>query len=240
MQSTVPSPSTILVVDDEPDAVELIEFNLKRAGYAVLVALDGWSGLRAAREHRPNLVLLDLMLPEMNGFEISRALRQEAQTAEIPIIFLTARAAEMDRQIGLELGAEDYITKPFSPRELLAQIQRTLESRPLMRKLDQYQFGDLFIDVPHRAVSVGANRADLSNVEFKLLLALVERHGRLQSRERLLHDVWSGGEYLNADRMDDHARRLKEKLGPCGRFLEILNAGYRFMERPPHASHHNR
>jgi two-component system phosphate regulon response regulator PhoB len=223
----------ILVVDDEPEAVELVEFNLKQAGYAVTTAADGAEALKKARSQTPDLIVLDVMLPEMNGFEICKVLRLDPATAGIPIIMLTAKAAEIDRVLGLELGADDYLTKPFSPRELVLRIRKILErGKPAGEKREAIHFGDLRIDVPKHLVTWrGKPIDDLTATEFKLLTVLAQRAGRVQSRDALLRDVWEYDSLIDTRTVDTHMRRLREKLGPASKHLDtVRGVGYRFVE----------
>lgn len=224
--------SRILVVDDEPDAVDLIEFNLEAAGYAVSTAGDGAEALRKARQMPPDLILLDLMLPEVDGLEVCKILRRDPATAKIPIIMLTAKAAEIDRILGLELGANDYVTKPFSPRELTLRIRNLLsQTKPAGDKMDQYRVADLLIDVPRHLVMVNRKKVELTATEFRLLTLLVERKGRVQSREQLLQDVWHYESVIDTRTVDTHMRRLREKLGKASRHLDtVRGVGYRFVE----------
>src|SRR3989441_8761414 len=179
----------ILVVDDEPEAVELVEFNLKQAGFSVVSAADGAEALKKARAARPSLIVLDVMLPEVDGLEVCKMLRRDPATATIPIIMLTAKAAEIDRVLGLELGADDYVTKPFSPRELVLRVKKILQ-RGRSEESESLKFGDLLIDVPRHLVSWRGKKMDLTATEFKLLTVLAQRRGRVQSRDHLLRDVW--------------------------------------------------
>jgi DNA-binding response OmpR family regulator len=222
----------ILVVDDEPEAVELVEFNLKQSGYAVLTAADGAEALKKARARTPDLIVLDVMLPEMNGFEICKTLRLEPSTSKIPILMLTAKAAEIDRVLGLELGAEDYLTKPFSPRELLLRIKKILaRGQQAEKPNDQLRFGDLQIDVPRHLASCKGKSLDLTATEFKLLTTLAQRAGRVQSRDQLLRDVWEYDSLIDTRTVDTHMRRLREKLGVAAKHLDtVRGVGYRFAE----------
>lgn len=222
----------ILVVDDEPEAVELLEFNLTKAGYRVLTAADGAQALQKARTGLPALILLDIMLPELDGFEICRMLRRDPATARIPIIMLTAKAAEMDRVIGLELGADDYVTKPFSIRELLLRIKKRLERATGGAATDEVlRFGELVIDPPAHSVTWRGKPIELTATEFKLLTLLAQRKGRVQSREQLLQDVWEYNSLVDSRTVDTHMRRLREKLGPASRHLDtVRGVGYRFAE----------
>jgi DNA-binding response OmpR family regulator len=218
----------ILVVDDEPDTIELISFNLQSAGYDVITAADGAEALRKARRHTPDAVVLDLMLPELDGLEVCKVLRRDPATEKIPILMLTAKAAEMDRIVGLELGANDYLTKPFSPRELVLRV-RNLLKRPEEEEQDRFQFEELFIDIPRHLVTVNKKPVDLTRTEFRLLHVLAERRGRVQSRDQLLQDVWEYENIIDTRTVDTHIRRLREKLGRAARFLDtVRGVGYRF------------
>lgn len=222
----------ILVVDDEPEAVELIEFNLKEAGFDVITAADGAEALKKARAALPGLIVLDLMLPEVDGLEVCKMLRRDPATATLPIFMVTAKAAELDRILGLELGADDYITKPFSPRELVLRIKKILErGRPAASQADVYKVGDLLIDTPRHLVSWRKKRIELTATEFKLLALLAQRRGRVQSREQLLRDVWEYNNLIDTRTVDTHMRRLREKLGPAGKLLDtVRGVGYRFVD----------
>src|ERR1044071_5145759 len=224
--------SKILVVDDEPEAVELVEFNLKQAGFSVVTAADGAEALNKARATQPGLVVLDLMLPEINGLEVCKMLRRDPVTSNVPVIMLTAKAAEIDRVLGLELGADDYITKPFSPRELVLRIQKLLSrGQPASERQETLRFGDLLIDSPRHIVSWRGKSVELTATEFKLLTVLAQRRGRVQSREQLLRDVWEYNNLVDTRTVDTHMRRLREKLGPAAKFLDtVRGVGYRFME----------
>ena len=222
----------ILVVDDEPDALELIAFNLKSAGLEVLTAENGDQALRLARAQLPDLILLDLMLPEVDGLEVCKILRRDAATSAIPIIMVTAKAAEMDRVLGLELGADDYVTKPFSPRELVLRVKNLLRRRQAAETpTDRISVGDLSIDIPRHLVTVQGRAVELTATEFRLLSVLAQRRGRVQSREQLLRDVWNYETVIDTRTVDTHMRRLREKLGPAARYLDtVRGVGYRFIE----------
>jgi len=222
----------ILVVDDEPDALDLIEFNLKSAGYDVVTAKDGAEALNKARAAAPDLIILDLMLPEMDGLEVCKTLRREEKTARIPIIMLTAKTAEIDRVLGLELGADDYVTKPFSPRELVLRVKSLFRRvQPEGESKGEMRIGELFIDIPRHQVTVKNKRIDLTATEFKLITVLAQRRGRVQSREQLLQDVWEYNTLVDTRTVDTHMRRLREKLGAAAEYLEtVRGVGYRFVE----------
>lgn len=221
----------ILVVDDEPDAVELIAFNLKGAGYDVVSAADGEEALKKARALLPALVILDLMLPEVDGLEVCKILRRDQNTSGIPIIMLTAKAGEIDRVLGLELGADDYVTKPFSPRELVLRVKRLLRSDETPESKDHIKLKDLTVDIPRHQVMVKGKHVDLTATEFKLLTLLLQRKGRVQSREQLLQDVWEYDNLIDTRTVDTHMRRLREKLGSAARYLDtVRGVGYRFLD----------
>jgi len=222
----------ILVVDDEPDALELIEVNLKGAGFDVLTAANGRQALEKARATLPALILLDVMLPEVDGLEVCKSLRRDPQTASIPIIMLTARAAEIDRVVGLELGADDYITKPFSPRELILRVKNLLKrlAGPLERA-QQIHLAGMVIDRARHSVTYKDKPLDLTLTEFKLVTVLAERKGRVQSREQLLKDVWGYNTFIDTRTVDTHMRRLRDKLGEAAKLLDtVRGVGYRFLE----------
>jgi DNA-binding response OmpR family regulator len=223
----------ILVVDDEPDALDLIQFNLKAAGFDVVTADDGAEALKKARTTQPSLVVLDVMLPEVDGLEVCKILRREPDTAAIPIIMLTAKAAEIDRVLGLELGADDYLTKPFSPRELVLRVKALLRRRtPSEPHQEQINVGDLVIDIPRHEVLVDGKDIQLTATEFKLLTVLVERCGRVQSRDTLLRDVWEYDSMIDTRTVDTHMRRLRDKLGNASRYLDtVRGVGYRFVDK---------
>jgi DNA-binding response OmpR family regulator len=223
----------ILVVDDEPDALDLIQFNLKGAGYDVITAADGAEALTKARSTHPALVVLDVMLPEVDGLEVCKILRREPATASIPIIMLTAKTAEIDRVLGLELGADDYLTKPFSPRELVLRVKALLRRRPVSEpQHERIDFRDLVIDFPRHEVLVEGKSIQLTATEFKLLTVLVERRGRVQSRDTLLRDVWEYDSLIDTRTVDTHMRRLRDKLGSAARYLDtVRGVGYRFVDK---------
>ncbi len=225
--------SRILVVDDEPDALELLDFNLSNAGFDVVTAEDGAEALRKVRETNPTLVILDLMMPEIDGLEVCKILRRNPATSGIPILMLTAKAAEIDRVLGLELGADDYVTKPFSPRELTLRVKALLRRGTGPEKAEEVMHvGDLEIDIPGHRVTVHGRNIDLTATEFKLLALLAQRRGRVQSRDQLLRDVWEYDNLIDTRTVDTHMRRLREKLGPAAHFLDtVRGVGYRFLER---------
>ena len=225
--------SSILIIEDEKDILDLIEYHLKQAGFQVLTAADGGTGLDLAVKKRPNLIILDLMLPGMDGKDVCRSLKSNPVTQTIPVLMLTAKAEELDRVIGLELGADDYVTKPFSPRELVLRIKAILRRRTFDKEdAKVIRFGDLFIDIDRHEVSIKDRPISLTSTEFKLLVELVSRRGRVLTRQSLLERVW-GYTYEGYDRtVDTHIRRLREKLGEMADHIETLRGfGYRFREK---------
>ena len=219
----------ILVVDDEPDVLDLVTYNLGQAGFQTDTAADGAEALRKARSTAPDLILLDLMLPEMDGLEVCKLLRRDAKTSAIPIIMLTARASEIDRIVGLELGAADYVPKPFSPRELVLRVKKRLEQSTGEPTRNAYTFGPLQVDVSRHLVTVRGRRVELTATEFKLLVLLLQRIGHVQSRDQLLRDVWEYETHIDTRTVDTHIRRLREKLGPAAKYLDtVRGVGYRF------------
>jgi two-component system phosphate regulon response regulator PhoB len=224
--------SAILVVEDEKDILDLLEYHLKQSKFSVIQAVDGASGLEKARKHRPNLIILDLMLPGMDGKEVCRAIKSDPETRTIPILMLTARAEELDRVVGFELGADDYVTKPFSPRELVLRVKAILRrSEVAPAEGRNIQTGDLFIDVDRHHVAVKGNPLRLTSTEFKLLVELASKKGRVLTREHLLYKVWGYSHEGYGRTVDTHIRRLREKLGNSDHLIEtIRGVGYRFRE----------
>lgn len=222
----------ILVVDDEPDAIELIRFNLKASGYDVITAEDGEEALLKARKFSPDLILLDVMLPEIDGLEVCKILRRDPATASLPIIMLTAKASEIDRVLGLEFGADDYVTKPFSPRELMLRVRNLLKRKETPQgEVEKLLVKELELDIPCHEARVAGKRVDLTATEFKLLQLLMERKGRVQSRDQLLQDVWGYDKAIDTRTVDTHVRRLREKMGSAGRFVSTVRGiGYRLVE----------
>ena len=221
----------VLIVEDEPDIRDLLVFHLEREGYQVAQSRSGAEALRLARATPPDLVLLDLMLPEMDGLEVCRRLRQDPATMALPIVMLTARGDEVDRVLGLELGADDYVTKPFSPRELVARIRAVLRRARPPAGAAPLVIGRLAIDAAAHHVTVDGQAVSLTRKEFDLLRALAEARGRVLSREYLLDHVWgytAAGE-IESRTVDVHVRRLRQKLGAEGqRIGTVTGVGYRF------------
>jgi DNA-binding response OmpR family regulator len=229
----------ILVVDDEPDALELVAFNLTKAGFEVITAEDGRKALDQARSSVPGAIVLDVMLPEMDGMEVCRNLRRDPKTARIPVMMLTAKGAEVDRVLGLELGADDYLTKPFSPRELVLRLKKVLQPRPGPAEAEQCRVGEILIDLPKHQVTVAGRAIELTLTEFKLIAIMAQRCGRVQSREQLLTDVWEYHSPIDTRTVDTHVRRLREKLGSAARHLDtVRGVGYRLVEPATARWHH--
>jgi two-component system phosphate regulon response regulator PhoB len=228
---TVRVPLTVLLVEDERDIADLVRYHVEKAGMRLVHAADGATALRLARAESPDLVILDLMLPGLDGLGVCRQLRRDALTRRLPIIMLTARGEEVDRVVGLELGADDYVVKPFSPRELLARIRAVLRRTEEPATPAGRTVGDLRIDEARHAVTVGDRPVELTAKEFGLLAALVRADGRVLSRDQLLETVWG---YANAGEIesrteDVHVRRLRSKLGAEARRVVTVKAvGYRF------------
>ncbi len=219
---------TILVVDDAPNIVELVRLYLEGAGYATIVATDGPSAVELHRRHHPDLVLLDVMLPGMDGFEVCRAIRREADT---PVIMLTARTDDIDAIVGLELGADDYVTKPFNPRALVARVKAILRRTDGTVRLGRpIEVGSLRIDPRRREVVLGDVIVELRGREFDLLAALARDPGVVLSRETLLEDVW-GTDFPGETRtVDVHVSEVRKKLGPDGPAIEsVRGVGYRLV-----------
>ena len=226
------SSKRILIVEDEKDVVDLLSFNLRKAGgFAISTATDGAAGLAKARDEKPDFIILDLMLPKMPGLEVCKILKSESATHHIPILMLTARAEEIDRIVGLEFGADDYVTKPFSPREVILRIQAILRRGDSTPAEERLSTGSIVIDPARHHVSVGGKRVNLTSIEFKLLRTLVQRRGRVQARDRLLYDVWGYESMIDTRTVDTHVRRLREKLGKAGDVIETVRGfGYRLRE----------
>jgi two-component system phosphate regulon response regulator PhoB len=243
----------ILVVEDERDLASVLDYNLRREGYETRLAETGARALELAMApgEKPMLVLLDLMLPDMSGVEVCRRLKQNAQTRAIPVIMVTARGEEIDRVVGFEVGADDYIVKPYSVRELLLRVQAVLRraqapaattpataGAPTTTAATKVlTFGRLQVDEDAHRVRVDGIEVALTPLEFRLLSTLLVRRGRVQTRETLLSDVWGITADVETRTVDTHVKRLREKLGPAGAYLETLRGvGYRFAEKPGDAA----
>lgn len=229
MTVAVGSADRILVVDDEPDIVALVVYHLAKAGYKVSSASTGTDALMLAKRDRPSLIVLDLMLPGMSGFDVLAKLRDDANTAKVAVLMLTARKEEPDRIRGLELGADDYLTKPFSPQELVLRVGA------ILRRVggsgdapDILQIGPITVDRSAHRVSVNNHEVELTPTEYKLLLTLAERRGRVQARAHLLETVWDAAPDIQTRTVDMHVQRLRTKLHPAGDLIETVRGfGYR-------------
>ena len=220
----------ILVVEDEVDIADLIRYNLERAGYEVFKAHDGITGTEACIKERPDLVVLDLMLPGRNGFAVFKEIRRDARTSHIPVIMLTAKAQTEDRIQGLEAGADDYLTKPFSPKELVLRVNAILRRADSAPGLVEFQFGPFRFDKNAVKFYLDNEPLDLTSTEFKLLLYLCERPGKPQDRNDLLRTVWGYCDEVHSRTLDTHMKRLRQKLGQYGALIEtVRGVGYQLV-----------
>jgi two-component system phosphate regulon response regulator PhoB len=220
----------ILVVEDEKDVRDMIRIHLKAAGFDVLEAHNGAEGLVIAKQDLPAVIILDLMMPEMSGVEVCRALRRNPTTSRIPILMLTAKSTEDDKVVGFECGADDYVTKPFSPRELVLRVRAVARRQPDqgVAKPIPVRSGKMELDRGTMTASMGGKKLVLTSTEFRLLELLVRRVGNIQSREVLLSEVWGYEASLDTRTVDTHVRRLRDKLGKTGKFIEtVRGSGYR-------------
>lgn len=222
----------ILIVEDDKHISKLIKFNLEKANYECTVSATGEKALEVLNDQPIDLIILDIMLPGMDGFSACRAIKEKEKLRNIPIIMLTAKGEEVDRIVGLELGAEDYIVKPFSPRELELRVKAILKRRKIEEtKKDILAAGDIIVDIPKHKVTVKGRSIGLTQMEFKLLVTLMERRSRVQTRERLLSDVWDMDTGVDTRTIDTHVKRLREKLGKSGSLIETIRGlGYKFKE----------
>jgi two-component system phosphate regulon response regulator PhoB len=221
----------ILVVDDEPDITALVAYHLAKAGYRVSTAANGPDALKAAREERPDIVILDVMLPGVSGYDVLAELRRREETRDVGVILLTARREEPDRIRGLSLGADDYLTKPFSPAELALRVNALLRrlAAPAVASGATLAAGPISIERSGHRVAVDGKEIELTATEYKLLLTLVERRGRVQTRPQLLETVWEAQPDIQTRTVDMHVQRLRTKLGPAGELIETVRGfGYRF------------
>ena len=232
-------PETVLVVDDEEDLADLLVFNLERNGFQTLKALNGREAISLATANLPKLIVLDLMLPDVDGLEVFRTLKRQETTASIPVIMLTAKADEVDRVVGLELGADDYVTKPFSPREVILRVKAILR-RAMPMAVDAtgiVEFGPIRMNPERFEVTVAGESIILTSTEFRLLQELVVRRGKVLTRVYLLENVWGYVHNVTDRTVDTHIKRLRQKIGPVGAaYIEtIRGVGYRFAdsERAP-------
>lgn len=227
------SSKRILVVEDEKDVVDLLSLHLRKAGgFTISSSSDGSAGLTRAREIKPDLIILDLMLPKLSGLEVCKILKTDPATRHIPVLMLTAKAEEVDRIVGLELGADDYVVKPFSPREVILRIKAILRRGSADESDEQLSAGAITIDPARHRVLVNGKPISLTTLEFKLLRTLMQRRGRVQERDRLLNEVWGYESVIDTRTVDTHVRRLREKLGKAGDIVETVRGfGYRLREK---------
>lgn len=229
------SSTRILIIEDEQDVIDLLTLHLRKADHTVITATDGAAGLRKAREESPVLIILDLMLPRMSGLDVCKILKSDHVTRHIPIIMLTAKAEEIDRIVGLEFGADDYVTKPFSPRELVLRVNAILRrGKGKVTEEKKLSIGQITLDSARHHVAVAGKPVRLTSVEFKLLSMLMERQGRVQARDRLLNEVWGYESLIDTRTVDTHVRRLRKKLGKAAVAIETVRGfGYRIREGKP-------
>jgi two-component system phosphate regulon response regulator PhoB len=225
----------ILVIEDEPDIRRNLEYNLSREGFSISTAasISEANTLLASTDY--NLILLDLMLPDGSGLDLCKSIKSNSDTESIPIIILTAKDDEVDKVVGFELGADDYVTKPFSVRELILRVKAVLKRGSKKKEIVEVvrQFGDLKIDVDSHEVHVDDTKINLTALEFRLLRQLVDTRGRVQSRDQLLSDVWGYSAEVTTRTVDTHVKRLREKLGPMGKYVQtIRGVGYKFARSP--------
>lgn len=224
---------TVLVVDDETDILELVAFNLERQQYKVLTAGDGISAVKIAREKIPDLIVLDVMLPGLDGFGVYRELRADPRTGGIPVLMLTAKGEINDRIAGLELGADDYVTKPFSPRELLLRVKALLKRTRKVTVDASLKSGNFLLERNTLKLFLAGQPVDLTATEFKLLRLLVEANGEVQERDALLREVWGYSDTMLTRTLDTHVKRLREKLGRHAECIQtVRGVGYRFVPDP--------
>ena len=226
------SKERIFLVEDDKNISKLVKYNLEKAGFEVSGADRGEKAIEALSKTPADLVLLDIMLPGTDGFEVCKRLRQEEGTKSVPIIMLTAKGEEVDRILGFELGADDYIVKPFSPRELVLRGKAILKrGKAPERKKDMLSAENITIDILRHKVTVDKKEIEITLMEFNLLVTLIERRGRVQSRERLLNDVWGIASEVTTRTIDTHVKRLRQKLGRAGKYIETVRGiGYKFGE----------
>jgi two-component system phosphate regulon response regulator PhoB len=225
----------VLIVDDEQDLRTLLDFNLRQAGYRTVQAGSGAEALQKARATNPAVILLDLNLPDVSGTDVCRLLKTDAKTQAIPILMLTARGSENDRIIGLELGADDYVTKPFSVREVILRIEavmrRTQGAQSNIASPKVLRAGEIELDIDAHIAKVAGTEVPLTLQEFRLLAYLVEGKGRVRTRDELLSDVWNTSPELETRTVDTHVKRLRDKLGPAGEIIETVRGlGYRIRQ----------
>ena len=233
-KKTTASQERILVVEDDKNISKLVKYNLEKAGFRCQVVITGEEAFEILDKEGVDLMVLDIMLPKMNGFEVCKELRQNPKYASIPVIMLTARGEEVDRVVGFEIGADDYLVKPFSPRELVLRIQAILKRRLAAEPASPKEIitvRNLTVDIPRHRVTINNREIKLTSMEFKLLVTLISRRGRLQGRDQLLSDVWDIDADVTTRTVDTHIKRLRQKLGRLGKMIETIRGyGYKFSE----------
>lgn len=229
MPAQAPAKDTVLIIEDEPDVLDLLRLHLRKEGFSVLEAVDGIQALKLARAKLPTAIVLDLMIPEMRGEDVCRQLKAREATAKIPVLMLTAKARPEDRVAGLELGADDYLTKPFSPRELVLRLRLLVQKARSSVVGEKLRVGPFELDRGTFEVRLAGRKLDLTGLEFKLLVTLMESRGQVLSRETLLRDVWGYRNLSNSRTVDTHVRRLRAKLKPHDARLDTVHGeGYVF------------
>ena len=226
------APPKLLIVEDDPDIVKLLRYNLEKEHFSIRSCRLGEEALRVAKEELPDLIILDLMLPGVDGLEVCRTLKKTPLLASIPVLMLTARGEEVDRIVGLELGADDYVTKPFSVRELILRVKTILKRKTSSAEPSAIVAkGEIVMDTERHEVTVGKKQLTLTSLEFKLLRIFLERAGKVQSRETLLNEIWEYESDVETRTVDTHVKRLRAKMGKAGALLETVRGiGYRLKE----------
>ena len=222
----------ILIVEDDKHISKLVKYNLEKAGFECMAAASGEKALDVLGKSPVDLVILDIMLPKMDGLEVCREIKGDKKLSAVPVMMLTAKGEEVDRIVGFELGADDYVVKPFSPRELVLRVKAVLKRKvTLEARNDLLSAGKLVVDIARHKVTVDKKEIELTPMEFKLVVTLIEERGRAQSRDKLLNDVWDIAADVTTRTVDTHIKRLRQKLGKAGNLIETVRGlGYRFSE----------
>lgn len=221
----------ILIVEDDSHISKLVKYNLEKSGFECAVRATGEEALEVLDREAFDLIILDIMLPKIDGFETCRLIKQDRKLSTIPIVMLTAKGEEVDKIVGFELGADDYVVKPFSPRELILRVKAILKRRIPEEEQGLLNVDNISVDIPRHKVTVNKKEIKLTQIEFKLLVTLIKRKGRVQSRDRLFEDVWDIAADISSRTIDAHIKRLRMKLGKSGKLIETVRGiGYRFSE----------
>lgn len=227
---------SVLIIEDEPDIRKTIDYNLEKESFTVLQASSIAEGEKVLAKSKVDAIILDLMLPDGSGLTLCRDIKSDPKTKNIPVIILTAKTEEVDRVVGFELGADDYVTKPFSVRELILRVKAILKRGVSSDKTSEdsaYSFGELRLNIDAHQIFINDNEVSLTALEFRLLKHLIDRRGRVQTRDQLLEDVWGYSSEVTTRTVDTHIKRLREKLGPIGDYIQtIRGVGYRFSRTP--------